>query len=110
MIARRVLTLQGAAGKIDVPVSISAPKQDDLGHWSCEYEIRWPDRIRISAAGGYDSMQALVCALQMIAADIYNSDEHLSGRLMWGSPEEGYGFPVIGSMRNMLRGNDAKFL
>jgi hypothetical protein len=45
----------------------------------------------------------------MIAAEIYTSDEHLSGRLMWGDPEEGYGFPVAKAMRDDLRGNDAKF-
>lgn len=54
-------------------------------------------------------MQALTCALQMIAADIYSSDAHRSGQLRWGNPEEGYGFPVMPGMRDMLKGNDAKF-
>ena len=109
MIAHRLLTLQSTSGNVDVPVAIFAPEQDEAGHWSCRYRIQWPDRAREFSAEGVDSMQALVCALQMIAADIYTSDEHVSGRLMWGNPNEGYGFPVTRSMRDDLRGNDAKF-
>jgi hypothetical protein len=109
MIASRLLTLQSESGHFDVPIEIFAPEKDKAGHWSCRYQIQWPDRSREFFAEGVDSMQALVCALQMIAADIYNSDEHLSGRLMWGNPGEGYGFPVARTMRDDLRGNDAKF-
>jgi hypothetical protein len=109
MIASRLLTLRRTSGNVDVRVAIFAPEQGEAGHWSCRYQIQWPDRPREFFAEGIDSMQALVCALQMIAADIYSSDEHLSGRLMWGDPKEGYGFPVSKAMRDELRGNDAKF-
>jgi hypothetical protein len=55
-------------------------------------------------------MQALLFALEMIGAEIYTSDYHKSKCLMWGEPGQGYGFPVVQSLRDLLEGDDAKFL
>jgi hypothetical protein len=108
-IARRVLTLRTEAGNAGIEVLLFAPEQTGEGDWLCRCEIGWPDRRHLFTAGGFDSMQALVCALQMIAANLYASDEHRAGHLVWGAPEEGYGFPVVRALRDQLRGNDAKF-
>jgi hypothetical protein len=55
-------------------------------------------------------MQALILALKMIGTEIYMSDYHKSGNLMWDEPGQGYGFPVAHNIRNLLEGRDAKHL
>lgn len=60
-------------------------------------------------AGGYDAMQALVVALNMIGSDIYTSNYHKAGALFFDKPGNGYGFPVPANLRKMLVGNDAEY-
>ena len=60
--------------------------------------------------GGVDSAQALVLALQMIGAEIYSSDYHKSGNLFWERHGDGYGFPVVPTLRDLLRGSDLNYL
>ena len=38
----------------------------------------------------------------MIGAEIYASEEHRSGRLVWSDGWKGYGFPVPGRIRDLL--------
>lgn len=45
----------------------------------------------------------------MVGTDIYTSDYHASGKLRWGEPGTGYGFPVPSSIRDLLIGDDKKF-
>jgi hypothetical protein len=49
-------------------------------------------------------------ALKTIGAQIYASDHHASGKLMWLEPGKGYGFPVTNNLRDLLVGDDKKFL
>lgn len=76
----------------------------------CHWEIKWPDRVRQNTAGGIDAIQALLHAMQMVGIEIYTSEEHRSGNLRWTVPGEGYGFPLTGGCRDLLEGDDAKFL
>jgi hypothetical protein len=76
----------------------------------CAYEINWPDTPWKSAAGGSDSMQALLCAMQKIGLELYFSDSYKSGKLSWSSDWNGFGLPVPKNARDMLIGEDAKFL
>ena len=46
----------------------------------------------------------------MIGAELYVSDEYKSGALVWHSPGRGYGFPVPQTIRDLLVGDDRKFL
>lgn len=60
-------------------------------------------------------MQALTLALQKIGTEIYTSDFHKSGLLSWDDSKKsnsrtGYGFPVMPSVRDLLIGDDAKYL
>lgn len=55
-------------------------------------------------------MQALVHALQMIGVEIYNSPEHRSGNLVWSDDWAGYGFPVMNTLRDLLKADDARYL
>jgi hypothetical protein len=86
-----------------------APEQDG-GAWKCRFEIDWPEGRREQFAGGYDSMQAMVIALQLIAHLVYTSEHHDTGNLFLQTPGSGYGFPVMRDMRDMLIGDDAKYM
>lgn len=55
-------------------------------------------------------MQAMVLALQMIGFEIYNSEFHESGKLYGEKGRRGYGFPVMAAYRDLLQGDDAKYL
>src|SRR5438105_3319034 len=101
MIAERQLKLNDRGGTVDVSVRVFAPEREKQA-WSCRYEILWPDGKRVAAANGFDSAQAVVAALQMIGAELYTSDHHKAGRLMWGEPGSGYGFPVTQNLRDLL--------
>ena len=60
-------------------------------------------------AFGIDGVQAILNAFQMIGAEIYTSDDHRAGLLFFEAPGRGYGFPVPGSLRHLLEGDDAGF-
>ena len=42
-------------------------------------------------------------------ADLYSSSYHKSGKLILDAPGNGYGFPVVTTMRDLLEGDDAKY-
>ena len=107
IIATRLLKLCGTDpdSGIDIPIRIFAPAKDDTA-WFCRYEIDWPEGTATMKAWGVDSVQALALALQMIGADIYTSSYHKTGKLTFDAPGRGYGFPVPGSLRDMLVGDD----
>jgi len=106
LIATRVLKLCRASADIEIPVRIFAPVQSAVD-WSCRFEIDWPEEKRVRIATGIDAIQSLLLALQMIGAQIYTSDYHTAGNLMWQAPGQGYGFPVPNNIRDLLMGNDA---
>jgi hypothetical protein len=110
IVATRVLKLRSQEKDIDIPIRVFAPEREDDGAWFCRYEIEWPDGRWTSRAGGADSVQALFLALQMIGSEIYTSDYHKSGQLCLEAPGRGYGFPVPVTLRNLLVGDDVKFL
>ena len=61
-------------------------------------------------AVGVDTVQALELALKLIGAQIYSSDYHESGQLEWCEARKGYGFPVPNTIRDLLVGDDKKYL
>jgi len=109
LIATRVLRLRRSIGVTEIPVRIFAPEQQDID-WTCRFEVEWPDGIWTMAAGGVDAVQALELALKLIGAQLYASDHHRSGNLMWQEAGKGYGFPVPNGIRDLLVGDDKKFL
>jgi hypothetical protein len=46
----------------------------------------------------------------MISAEIYARRYHESGAFSWLAPRRGYGFPATKGMRELLVGDDEKFL
>ena len=110
VIASRILTLQNESGAVSIPIEIFAPDCEKPGVWRCRYDVGWPEGKRTFAGYGVDSMQALVIALGMIGAEIYSSNYHKSGHLFFDKPGNGYGFPVAPTYRDLLQGDDAKYL
>lgn len=108
--ASRTLTLRNADGDIEIPINIFAPEFEKPGVCGCRYEIGWPDGKRSVTAFGFDSIQAILIALGMVGAEIYSSNYHKAGNLFWGEPRKGYGFPVLPDLRDLLIGDDAKFM
>jgi hypothetical protein len=109
VIASRTLTLRGDNLDAQICIRISAPRRWSDGAWFCHYEIDWPDKRSTKDIGGFDSMQALIHALQIIGAEIYSSNYHKAGQLFWDDPGKGYGFPVAPTLRDLLQGDDAKY-
>jgi hypothetical protein len=110
LIASRELTQRKGGKDSKIAVRIDAPTREATGAWSCQYEIDWPDKKSMKQIFGFDSMQAIVLALQTIGAEIYTSNYHKSGELFFDVPDRGYGFPVVPTYRNLLQGDDAKYL
>jgi hypothetical protein len=110
IIANRTLKLRRPSGEVDIGVRLYLPQAAEGGVWLCRYEIDWPHGIRKHAAQGLDSIQAIMLALQMIGGELYASEHHESGDLMFDAPRRGYGFPVAASLRDLLVGDDAKYL
>lgn len=107
-IAARVLIYRDENGEKEIPIRLFAPEPQD-NHWICRFEIDWPKETLKRYGAGQDSVQALVHALQMIGIILYTSDEHKSGNMGWEEIGTGYGFPVMGSVRDLLVGYDAKY-
>lgn len=110
VIASRLLKFRGSKGEIEIPIRLFAPEKTDGGTWSCRYEVDWPHGQWVHAAQGSDSVQAILLALQMLGGEIYASEYHKSGKLVLDGPGRGYGFPVASSLRDLLIGDDAKYL
>jgi hypothetical protein len=110
LIGSRELTLRDGNSEIKIPVRLFMPRIDTAGAWGCRYEIDWPEGTRSYAGWGIDSVQALMIALGMIGAELYSSSYHESGNLFWDKPGNGYGFPVVPTLRDLLQGDDAKYL
>ncbi len=110
LIASRTLMLRNGNDEIQIPIRIFAPEKAVNGSWFCRYEIDWPGENHRMDVGGVDSVQALVLALQVIGAEIYSSNYHKSGTLYFDAPGKGYGFPVVPTFRDLLQGDDVKYL
>lgn len=109
IIADRSLKVHQGQTDASVTVRVFMPECDN-GTWTTRYEIDWPEGKRNGAARGIDSAQSLLLALTMIGSELYTSDYHKSGVLMWSNPGQGYGFPISQNLRYLLQGDDAKFL
>ena len=110
LVATRILKLRQPDGVTDIPVRIYMPQQEASGAWGCRFEIDWPDSLSRKTIFGVDAIQSLVLALQMIGFEIYTSDYHEADELYFDTPGEGYGFPVMPPYRDLLQGEDARYL
>jgi hypothetical protein len=106
---QRILRLRSGAPDVDVVVSIHWPEPRENG-WFADWSIGWPGRERKGSAGGDDAIQAMLVALNMVGTELYCSAEHEAGRLDWPDGWSGYGFPVPNVIRDLLSGDDARYL
>ena len=109
IIATRTLTVQDNGIDRDIPIRIYSPERAAVD-WICRFDIGWPEGKAERWGAGVDAVQALLMAMQMIGAEVYTSAYHESGRLSWLAAGTGYGFPVTNNMRDLLVGDDERFL
>jgi hypothetical protein len=109
IIATRSLVLKSGNREVDIPIRIHAPERAPVD-WVCRFDIGGPDGKAERWGTGVDAVQALMMALQMIGVEVYTSRHHEFGHLRWLAEGEGYGFPVSNNVRDLLEGNDAKYL
>jgi hypothetical protein len=107
VIATRSLVLQDR--NVEIPIRIFAPEKAKID-WICRFEIGWPEGKAERWGAGSDAVQSLLIALQMIGTEIYTSRHHEAGQLAWLAPGRGYGFPVPNNIRDLLIGDDQRFL
>ncbi len=107
LILSHTLYLRTGAAERAIAIAIEVFKPEPRQKaWACRYVIDWPEAQQTFESRGGDPLQALVLALQMIGSEIYTSAYHREGRLRAYDGEEGYGFPVPGSLRDLLVGAD----
>jgi hypothetical protein len=105
VILNRIFKIETEDGEKEVPICFYLPIQSE-DDWECEYEIDWPTGLRRFKAYGIDSVQSLSHALQMVGAELYTSDAHRSGKLMWLERGAGYGLLLPSSIRHLYEGDD----
>ena len=110
MIASRLLKFRGSKGETDIPIRLFAPEKSDGGAWSCRYEVDWPDGQWVHAAHGARLSAGDIPRTANDRREIYASEYHKSGKLILEGRGRGYGFPVASSLRDLLIGDDAKYL
>lgn len=104
-IASRTLRIVEGDGERSVVVRLFLPEPDGAA-WTCAYEVGWPENPRFFQAFGVDAVQAIELALHMIGAELYTSEHHQAGTLVFDAPGAGYGFPVAKTLRDLLVGDD----
>jgi hypothetical protein len=109
IILSHMLHLESDSGEVPVEIRVFKPFLKE-GIWYCRYEIDWPEGQRAMDIGGIDALQSLMGALQIVGVEIHRTSYHEEGQLRAPTRESGYGFPIVSNCRDMLVGNDAKYL
>lgn len=109
IVAQRSLYVRSDAKSrpVEVLITFGAPYPDKSA-WRCDFSIGWPEGSSGSYGMGYDSAQALLSALQLVAVQLYASRYHHSGSLYFDESAAGYGFPLPASGRDLAVGLDKK--
>jgi hypothetical protein len=108
IIGTRTLTVDTPTGERSVEIRIFAPEQS-VGHWTCRYEIDWPEGTKKASMDGADALAAIHGAMMFIGIDLYASPYHEKRKMWWARPFVGYGFPVPKGAREILTGEDQKY-
>ena len=108
IVATRTLFLTSDGKSQPFDVRIYQPEPQGRA-WACNYEIDWPGKKRASSGFGVDSVQAILSTMLKIGLELYSSDQHSAGTLVFDKSGNGYGFPVPKELRGLLVGDDARF-
>lgn len=85
-----------------VQVVIGKPQRfPDGSDYYCPFQITGIRKGKIMHAGGVDSVQALLLAMQMISANLYTSDEGRAGTLTWLG-KRNLGLPVAAPIQDLV--------
>ena len=109
LFAKRTLTAREAGAPVTIEVRLYQPQIAENGiDWFCEYEIAWTSILRRNSVGGVDSIQAHFLALQGIGAELYAGRPSVLSRLTWLEADQGFGFPLPLSLRDLAVGEDKR--
>ncbi|MDA1132958.1 MAG: hypothetical protein O2905_07015 [Proteobacteria bacterium] len=104
IIAERELDLADGG---TVQVKIGKPQQFPEGHsFYCPIQITGLGKEINLRAGGVDSLQALLMALQAISANLYTSDAARAGTLTWLG-RRNFSLPVNHVIQDLVPEDDA---
>ena len=85
-----------------VRVVIGKPQPYPGGHnYYCPFQIKGIGKEKVISAGGVDSVQALLMALQGISANLYTSAQARNGTLTWLG-RRNYGLPVTPAIKDFV--------
>ena len=101
VIAVRHLRVTGADATVTVMIGKPKPFPDGQDYY-CPYQIRGLGSEGVRYAGGVDSVQALVMALEGIRTTLSTSQEAKAGRLNWLDQSD-LGFPLPSSINDRGR-------
>ena len=105
MLAERILVIAAQAPKY-VSIQLEFPIEGDKGEFGCSFSIAWPEGPRTGIVFGCDAIQAIMLAMNMIAANLYASAYHKTGQLLWDKQGAGYGFPLTHGLKDLAQGDD----
>ena len=70
----------------------------DRTAWRCDYTIAWPDRpMRRRSAIGVDSTQALLLAIKVAAAELYDAEP----QVFWWDPDDVLDLPILDGVADL---------
>lgn len=106
IIAARELILSGSENKVTVIIGRPQRFPDAIDYY-CPYQISGLGESKVRYAGGIDTIQAFVLALQRVGVDLYTSKEAKAGLLKWeGSDKGNLGFPVPDFVNELIPSDD----
>lgn len=112
--ARELTVICKSGERKPVLLHIEAPIED-AGTWRCWYQIQWPEdgwpaQTTRSYAYGADSLSAVQMGLMKLGTELHFCSYHREGKLYWTEGQVGYGVIVPKDARDLLRGEDARYL
>ncbi len=88
IVASRKLEIEGIPRQL-VTVSVGVPRRDSRGNWGCPLLVEGMGEPKVHAAGGMDSLQSLLQAIELIRLEL----EKTGRRFFWLDTEFGTEIP-----------------
>lgn len=83
-VIKRKLDYFGDKGREKATVRVFEPKREGNA-WRCHYRISWPGFKRTFGAMGEDRWQAMLLAMHIVPAAIFDTDDFRQGRIGVGA-------------------------
>jgi len=110
VIASRVLTLRNGNDETEIPIRVLAPECEKPGVWGCRYEVDWPEGTHAMTVWGF----RFRAGSRPRPENDWRRDLHeqlSQGRqLVLGRARKRLRLPVVPTLRDLLQGDDLKYL